>query len=182
MKFKKVLWTALGCVGLGLGAVGVVVPLLPSFPFLLLALVGFAKSSEKLHRWFLNTRLYKNNLESYVPGPGDDLADQAAHHTHSDAVDGLWVCHDAAEGTLRPLRDPGRGVGVPPALFCFAGQNTAGAGIGRIRRPLRYLLWPWNLREVIHRGSAGVVLAKMVPVQLGGDRPLLLWATALLAT
>lgn len=70
MKFKKVLWTALGCVGLGLGAVGVVVPLLPSFPFLLLALVGFAKSSEKLHRWFLNTRLYKNNLESYVQGRG----------------------------------------------------------------------------------------------------------------
>ena len=56
--------------GLGLGAVGVVVPLLPSFPFLLLALVGFAKSSEKLHRWFLNTRLYKNNLESYVQGRG----------------------------------------------------------------------------------------------------------------
>ena len=70
MKFKKVLWTALGCVGLGLGAVGVVVPLLPSFPFLLLALVGVAKSSEKLHRWFLNTRLYKNNLESYVQGRG----------------------------------------------------------------------------------------------------------------
>ena len=63
MKFKKVLWTALGCVGLGLGAVGVVVPLLPSFPFLLLALVGFAKSSEKLHYWFLN-------LESYVQGRG----------------------------------------------------------------------------------------------------------------
>ena len=62
MKFKKVLWTALSCVGLGLGAVGVVVPLLPSFPF--------AKSSEKLHRWFLNTRLYKNNLESYVQGRG----------------------------------------------------------------------------------------------------------------
>ncbi len=38
--------------------------------FLLLALVGFAKSSEKLHRWFLNTRLYKNNLESYVQGRG----------------------------------------------------------------------------------------------------------------
>ena len=38
--------------------------------FLLLALVGFAKSSEKLHRWFLNTRLYKNDLESYVQGRG----------------------------------------------------------------------------------------------------------------
>ena len=46
MKFKKVLWTALGCVGLGLGAVGVVVPLLPSFPFFLLGRVGFCNSSE----------------------------------------------------------------------------------------------------------------------------------------
>lgn len=181
MKFKKVLWTALGCVGLGLGAVGVVVPLLPSFPFLLLALVGFAKSSEKLHRWFLNTRLYKNNLESYVQGRGMTWRTKRRIILTVN-VDGLWVCHDAAEGTIRPLRDPGRGVGVPPALFCFAGQNAAGAGIGRMRCPLRHLLWPWELREVLHRGSAGVVLAKMVPVQLGGGRPLLLWATALLAT
>ena len=45
MKFKKVLWTALGCVGLGLGAVGVVVPLLPSFPFLLLALPKARRNS-----------------------------------------------------------------------------------------------------------------------------------------
>lgn len=70
MKLKKILWTMLGCVGLGLGAVGVVVPLLPAFPFLLLALISFAKSSEKLHRWFISTRLYKNNLESYVQGRG----------------------------------------------------------------------------------------------------------------
>ncbi len=72
MKFKKVLWTALGCVmGLGLGAVGVVVPLLPSFPFFAVGTGWlFAKSSEKLHYWFLNTRLYKNNLESYVQGRG----------------------------------------------------------------------------------------------------------------
>ena len=66
----KILYLILGFLGLGLGALGAAVPLLPSFPFLLLALVGFAKSSEKLHRWFLNTRLYKNNLESYVQGRG----------------------------------------------------------------------------------------------------------------
>ena len=55
---------------MALGAVGAVLPLLPAFPFLLLAAFCFAKSSEKLHRWFTGTKLYKNNLESYVKGQG----------------------------------------------------------------------------------------------------------------
>jgi uncharacterized membrane protein YbaN (DUF454 family) len=63
---KRVLWIILGCIGVGLGAVGAVLPLLPAFPFLLLAAFSFAKSSERLHTWFINTKLYKNNLESYV--------------------------------------------------------------------------------------------------------------------
>ncbi len=70
MRFKKVLFVILGCVGLALGAVGVVLPLLPAFPFLLLAAFCFAKSSERLHSWFTGTKLYKNNLESYVKGKG----------------------------------------------------------------------------------------------------------------
>ena len=68
MKVKKVLLVALGCVGLALGAVGAVVPLLPAFPFLMLAAFCFAKSSERLHTWFTGTKLYKKNLESYVSG------------------------------------------------------------------------------------------------------------------
>ncbi|MBQ8815190.1 MAG: YbaN family protein [Lachnospiraceae bacterium] len=70
MKAKKVFFMVLGCIGVGLGAVGAVVPLLPAFPFLLLATVCFAKSSERLHSWFINTKLYKDNLESYVAGKG----------------------------------------------------------------------------------------------------------------
>lgn len=70
MKAKKILFIVLGCTGLGLGAVGAVVPLLPAFPFLLLAAYSFARSSERLHSWFINTKLYKNNLESYVKGRG----------------------------------------------------------------------------------------------------------------
>ena len=35
-----------------------------------LATVSFAKSSEKLHTWFIGTKLYKKNLESYVAGRG----------------------------------------------------------------------------------------------------------------
>lgn len=70
MKAKKILFIVLGCIGLGLGAVGAVVPLLPAFPFLLLAAYSFARSSERMHSWFINTKLYKNNLESYVKGRG----------------------------------------------------------------------------------------------------------------
>ena len=67
---KRILYIILGCVGVGLGAVGAVVPMLPAFPFLMLATFCFARSSEKLDRWFKGTKLYKDNLEDYVAGRG----------------------------------------------------------------------------------------------------------------
>ena len=70
MSLKKIFWIVLGCIGVGLGAAGAVLPLLPAFPFLLLAAFCFTKSSERLHTWFINTKLYKKNLESYVQGKG----------------------------------------------------------------------------------------------------------------
>lgn len=70
MKIKKIWWMIVGFIGLGLGAAGAVLPLLPAFPFLLLAAFSFGKSSERLHTWFIGTKLYKNNLESYVKGQG----------------------------------------------------------------------------------------------------------------
>ena len=59
MKIKKIIYIVVGCLGVGLGAVGAVLPLLPAFPFLLLAAFCFAKSSERLHNWFTSTKLYK---------------------------------------------------------------------------------------------------------------------------
>ncbi|MGN1156690.1 MAG: YbaN family protein [Agathobacter sp.] len=70
MRIKKIIYVVLGCIGLGLGAVGAVLPMLPAFPFLMLAAYCFAKSSKRLHNWFINTNLYKKNLESYVAGKG----------------------------------------------------------------------------------------------------------------
>ena len=70
MNIKKTLYVILGCIGVGLGAVGAVVPMLPAFPFLMLATFCFARSSEKLDRWFKSTKLYKDNLEDYVAGRG----------------------------------------------------------------------------------------------------------------
>lgn len=70
MNIKKLVYIFLGTLGLILGAIGAILPLLPAFPFLLLATICYAKSSEKMHTWFINTKLYKNNLESYVKGNG----------------------------------------------------------------------------------------------------------------
>lgn len=60
----KIFYIVLGCVALGFGAVGVVLPLLPTTPFLLLAAFSFAKSSPRLNAWFKGTQLYRDNLES----------------------------------------------------------------------------------------------------------------------
>ena len=70
MKLSKIVYLSLGFVGLALGALGAVVPLIPSVPFLLLSAFGFAKSSERLHSWFISTKLYKSNLESFVDKKG----------------------------------------------------------------------------------------------------------------
>lgn len=64
---KKMLYIILGCIGMGLGAV---VPMLPAFPFLMLAAFCFARSSEKLNNWFINTKMYRDNLEDYIAGCG----------------------------------------------------------------------------------------------------------------
>ena len=70
MRLRKALYIALGCLGLALGALGAALPLLPAFPFLLLAAFSFARGSERLHRWFLGTGLYRNNLKSFLDGRG----------------------------------------------------------------------------------------------------------------
>ena len=70
MNVKKLFWLILGFIGLGLGAVGAAVPLLPAFPFLLLAAFSFARSSRRLHDWFISTRMYRENLEGFLKGRG----------------------------------------------------------------------------------------------------------------
>lgn len=67
---KRAVYLAVGCVSLALGAIGAVLPLLPTVPFLMLAAFCFAKSSERLNNWFRGTKLYKENLETFVQGKG----------------------------------------------------------------------------------------------------------------
>lgn len=66
----KIFYIILGCIALGLGAIGAVLPMMPAFPFLLLSFFCFGKSSEKLSNWLVSTKLYKDNLESWVDKKG----------------------------------------------------------------------------------------------------------------
>ncbi len=69
-KFKRMLWISIGFISFVLGSIGTILPILPTFPFYLLTAFSFAKSSEKLHNWFINTKLYKNNFEEYALNKG----------------------------------------------------------------------------------------------------------------
>ena len=66
MKVKKIVFVICGCICIGLGYIGILLPILPTVPFFLAALFFFANSSEHLHDWFLNTTMYKKHLESFV--------------------------------------------------------------------------------------------------------------------
>ncbi len=59
-------WAVLGFLCFGLAVIGFVVPLIPCTPFLLVSAFSFARSSERLDRWFKTTRLYRAVLENYV--------------------------------------------------------------------------------------------------------------------
>lgn len=52
------LWLAAGTLAVGLGLIGVVVPLLPTTPFMILAAACFARSSPRLHDWLWHHRLF----------------------------------------------------------------------------------------------------------------------------
>lgn len=70
MKVKRMIYLIVGCICLALGCVGIVLPVLPTVPFFLVTVFCFSQSSQKLHDWFIGTKMYKNNLETYVKGQG----------------------------------------------------------------------------------------------------------------
>lgn len=65
---RRFIYIILGLIGLVLSVIGAILPILPAFPFVVLTAFAFGKSSDRLHNWFLETKLYKNNFKSLVKG------------------------------------------------------------------------------------------------------------------
>lgn len=67
---KRVLYLIAGFLCLGLGCVGIVLPILPTVPFFMCTVFCFAKSSQRLHEWFTGTKMYHKHLESFMQKKG----------------------------------------------------------------------------------------------------------------
>ena len=59
-----------GTISLGLGIIGIALPLLPTTPFLLLAAACYSRSSEKFYLWLMNNRVFGSYIRNYREGKG----------------------------------------------------------------------------------------------------------------
>jgi uncharacterized membrane protein YbaN (DUF454 family) len=69
-KVTRVLWLVTGLVCVGLGAIGIVLPILPTTPFLLAAAACFCKSSTRLYNWLINNKWFGEYIRNYKEGKG----------------------------------------------------------------------------------------------------------------
>jgi uncharacterized membrane protein YbaN (DUF454 family) len=59
-----------GWLALGLGMIGIVLPVLPTTPFVLLAAACFLRSSKKLHTWLVSSPRFGPHINNYLAGRG----------------------------------------------------------------------------------------------------------------
>lgn len=65
-KIIKFILIFFGCVSLGLGVLGIFLPLLPTTPFLLLSAALFLRSSKRLYHWLMNHKYLGKHLQNYI--------------------------------------------------------------------------------------------------------------------
>jgi len=70
MEFKKLFFLSLGGTLLGLGVVGIFLPILPTTPFILAAFLCFTKSSKKAEEWISRNRYFASYIENYKTNKG----------------------------------------------------------------------------------------------------------------
>jgi len=84
-KLVRTLWFIAGTICVVLGAIGIVLPILPTTPFLLAAAACYYKSSERMHRWLLNNKWFGEYIRNYQEGKGLTIK------TKITALTVLWI-------------------------------------------------------------------------------------------
>lgn len=68
--FKKYFYLTIGIISVILGSIGAFLPVLPTVPFLLLALFCFGKSSDRAYQYIINNKYFGKTLKDYNEGKG----------------------------------------------------------------------------------------------------------------
>jgi uncharacterized membrane protein YbaN (DUF454 family) len=114
----RAVWFTLGWVSVGLGVVGMALPLLPTVPFLLLAAVCFARSSDAAHDWLTNH-----------PRLGPPIADWRASGAIRRPVKRIAMLSIMASFAI-PLS-----LGAPPWVLATQAAALIGVSIFILTRP-----------------------------------------------
>jgi hypothetical protein len=70
---KRILFIVAGTICLGLGALGIILPLLPTTPFLLLTAACYMRGSDRMYQWLLNNKWFGKYIRNYREGKGIPL-------------------------------------------------------------------------------------------------------------
>jgi len=70
LKLLRAFLIVAGSLAVGIGIVGIFVPLLPTTPFLLLAAACYIKSSPSLYKWLITNKYFGNYIKNYREGKG----------------------------------------------------------------------------------------------------------------
>lgn len=88
---KKIIFIIVGTISVILGIVGILIPLLPTTPLLLLGAACFARSSPKFHRWLFQNRWFGKYLTNYKEGKGIPTKIKVYSIVFLWCVIGLWI-------------------------------------------------------------------------------------------
>jgi uncharacterized membrane protein YbaN (DUF454 family) len=69
-RFKRGLFVVAGTIFLGLGSLGIFLPILPTTPFLLLSAACYYKGSKRMHNWMMNNKWFGKYVRNYMEGKG----------------------------------------------------------------------------------------------------------------
>ncbi len=72
-RLLRILLIISGTFFVGIGVIGIFLPLLPTTPFLLLAAACYARGSKRFYNWLLNNRLFGDYIKNYREGKGIPL-------------------------------------------------------------------------------------------------------------